>query len=192
MRGTPKTRPASSARRRFIPAYAGNASPQYAAMKDNAVHPRVCGERSFAISFASHQAGSSPRMRGTHDFDNDEKALDRFIPAYAGNATQDEPASDEEPVHPRVCGERCVVCCSANANAGSSPRMRGTLYFAPAENGWMRFIPAYAGNAIRAFVWRGALAVHPRVCGERHDAHRSGVEPLGSSPRMRGTPIRHC
>ena len=50
-----------------------------------------------------------------------------------------------------------------------------------------RFIPACAGNALRAFHWTIPPAVHPRVCGERAITLPAANQSNGSSPRVRGT-----
>ena len=65
LRGTQARRPWRWWRRRFIPAFAGNASRRTATSPPRTVHPRVCGERALAQSEASRADGSSPRLRGT-------------------------------------------------------------------------------------------------------------------------------
>ena len=72
---------------------------------------------------------------------------------------------------------------------GSSPRMRGTRH--PYEQGFdlRRFIPAYAGNTGICQTEQGDLPVHPRVCGEHGIPVFQGRVQVGSSPRMRGTPL---
>ena len=52
-----------------------------------------------------------------------------------------------------------------------------------------RFIPAYAGNTAHCPRISDRDAVHPRVCGE-HPIHPvDDYAEIGSSPRMRGTPL---
>ncbi len=50
-----------------------------------------------------------------------------------------------------------------------------------------RFIPACAGNAKGGVAVICALAVHPRVCGERGLSGAKVAADNGSSPRVRGT-----
>ena len=70
-------------------------------------------------------------------------------------------------VHPRVCGERAVMRAAKRALGGSSPRVRGTHAGTLSDLGFVRFIPACAGNA-QSLCSRGRrVTVHPRVCGER-------------------------
>ena len=100
----------------------------------------------------------------------------------------DQPAPDRAPtVHPRACGEHTPALPSSVSIFGSSPRMRGTLGRRPDPRPRRRFIPAHAGNtAPPGRPGRGA-SVHPRACGEHSVSVDSAVNPVGSSPRMRGT-----
>ena len=96
----------------------------------------------------------------------------------------------QDSVHPRACGEHSNSHRCRHNIRGSSPRLRGTLYFrffSPPES---RFIPALAGNTFIAVCCFMVLSVHPRACGEHID--REGQEPAycGSSPRLRGTLMR--
>ena len=52
-----------------------------------------------------------------------------------------------------------------------------------------RFIPACAGNSVRAFSSASGLPVHPRVCGELDVDDGAPAAAHGSSPRVRGTPV---
>ena len=93
----------------------------------------------------------------------------------------------DEPVHPRVCGERGLLPRRWGDFCGSSPRVRGTgcRWHRGAEQ--RRFIPACAGNGHTSPTREGGYPVHPRVCGERViKARWLGMCP-GSSPRVRGT-----
>ncbi len=54
-------------------------------LTDVPVHPRGCGEHYKQLNEQMDDAGSSPRVRGTHDWDNDFLPNQRFIPAGAGN-----------------------------------------------------------------------------------------------------------
>ena len=73
------------------------------------------------------------------------------------------------------------------ANAGSSPRVRGTEPFEPELGQRLRFIPACAGNGSLLSGAPAAVTVHPRVCGERPCAACGAPLAIGSSPRVRGT-----
>ncbi len=153
------------------------------------VHPRVCGERTSSSLIVGSSAGSSPRVRGTHAPPLAAKFDCRFIPACAGNA-EEYPAQDLYiPVHPRVCGERVAAALAATGQAGSSPRVRGTLWMRDCREPKYRFIPACAGNAVQTNPLANRRAVHPRVCGERRRVYYAFARPFGSSPRVRGTHV---
>ena len=105
MRGTRGFRAFRSCRRGIIPAYAGNTSLLPSRLGSARDHPRVCGEHSCSSMLFSVHAGSSPRMRGTHERFNGSQAHPGIIPAYAGNTSCWTSTSRMEGDHPRVCGE---------------------------------------------------------------------------------------
>ena len=61
----------------------------------------------------------------------------------------------------------------------------GSRYFNPG------IIPAYAGNTSAQTLLLSVLRDHPRVCGEHQYGERITVRKWGSSPRMRGTLVKH-
>ncbi len=145
------------------------------------------GERQGAGHRRQGDDGSSPRGRGTRLIDPVRVANVRFIPAWAGNARSLIAPHSTGPVHPRVGGERVVFGVRGLADAGSSPRGRGTRRRRRCDGRGGRFIPAWAGNAGIEEGHHAASPVQPRVGGERGPHDRViGVE-LGSSPRGRGT-----
>ena len=85
VRGTVDLLPCRSRDERFIPACAGNSIAQGGKPCTKSVHPRVCGEQSCHVGSSHTRVGSSPRVRGTAREDLEVLALDRFIPACAGN-----------------------------------------------------------------------------------------------------------
>ena len=152
---------------RFIPACAGNSPPCEPCARATPVHPRVCGELALAVFNDNGTIGSSPRVRGTLRRLELGEALERFIPACAGNSAAHAEERLDVAVHPRVCGElalhradghvlrRFIPACAGNSPApsgsagcctGSSPRVRGTRR--------------------RRALSPPRSAVHPRVCGE--------------------------
>ena len=129
-------------------------------------------------------------MRGTRLRIGSSRIHPRFIPACAGNAASDRLCPLRLTVHPRVCGERLNAHCKISLCSGSSPRVRGTRGRSLAARPGARFIPACAGNATSPRHTTPGRAVHPRVCGERLNAHCKISLCSGSSPRVRGTPHR--
>ncbi len=75
-------------------------------------------------------------------------------------------------------------------STGSSPRMWGTQktrkYFLKIK----RFIPTHVGNTVQIVPPLPSRTVHPHACGEHFEGNRINIVPLGSSPRMWGTPSR--
>ena len=133
----------------------------------NPVHPRLRGELMTPVEFWSQVIGSSPLTRGTPRQPAVDSAPCRFIPAYAGNSSDNGAESCWRSVHPRLRGEL------------DSLKTR--------ECPSLRFIPAYAGNS----PWRGrmsaAMPVHPRLRGELNSDHVLVMSWFGSSPLTRGT-----
>ena len=130
-------------------------------------------------------------MRGTLQLTSDEKEERGIIPAYAGNTTRLPMPTPAARDHPRVCGEHFHSQALLSPVVGSSPRMRGTLRLLFPDPAGTGIIPAYAGNTCRSSARRSSQRDHPRVCGE-HLIFRAACEGrMGSSPRMRGTPITY-
>ena len=148
-RGTLRFPRAIGAMRRFIPAYAGNATYRVSTAWHCAVHPRIRGEREQREGLGIKTIGSSPHTRGTRYLSIGGWYGLRFIPAYAGNATIVGLNRREIPVHPRIRGERLFVERLELFRNGSSPHTRGTPVHLIVGFAVPRFIPAYAGNASR-------------------------------------------
>ena len=187
VRGTAVHSENGVARRRFIPACAGNSRFRGSSRRPRAVHPRVCGEQHGMVSWLVVAVGSSPRVRGTVRRDDARARHDRFIPACAGNRPALSKMIWLMTVHPRVCGEQLFRAFENKGALGSSPRVRGTATSVTLTTQWNRFIPACAGNSGRSPLSPGRPAVHPRVCGEQVRMPWLPDRPSGSSPRVRGT-----
>ena len=189
LRGTLSHPPGRRLDDRFIPAPAGNTTAGTLAAPRASVHPRACGEHYQSSSGRRRVSGSSPRLRGTPYARARRRRPARFIPAPAGNTSGRGGAPPARSVHPRACGEHTGTRIADWAAAGSSPRLRGTLVQLVGDLPAHRFIPAPAGNTGNLRVPKLDFPVHPRACGE----HLGGVQILsgllGSSPRLRGTPV---
>ena len=173
--------------RRFIPAGAGNTNVSGHASVLEAVHPRRCGEHRRAFPRRYCRCGSSPQVRGTLDNQGIAGGERRFIPAGAGNTTEQASRRSGTAVHPRRCGEHWIFIASCRWSSGSSPQVRGTLDSKPGNTGPARFIPAGAGNTHRAAASGGTVTVHPRRCGEHTQPDNLCMITGGSSPQVRGT-----
>ena len=138
----------------IIPACAGNTWCPAQPRTRPRDHPRVCGEHRAGLAHRLHEAGSSPRVRGTRD---GRWRLDRgtgIIPACAGNTgccgCETVLAGD----HPRVCGEHWDHSRRLRPLLGSSPRVRGTLFAVLFDLRVVGIIPACAGNTRCSFAGR--------------------------------------
>src|SRR5690606_21594380 len=153
MRGTVVRDYAEEAKRRFIPADAGNGAPDGSALQGCAVYPRGCGERRLAGMRPDSIHGLSPRMRGTDNLYTSPTLQKRFIPADAGNGAAAVLPRARCSVYPRGCGERHSNHTVNGRLLGLSPRMRGTVHGRRGSTKPSRFIPADAGNGHR--LWLG-------------------------------------
>ena len=99
-------------------------------------------------------------------------------------------ASSVSAVHPRVCGEHAGQVFHALTYNGSSPRVRGTQFEKVRAAAFAGFIPACAGNTAPCITSVAEDQVHPRVCGEHLATIGATRVNAGSSPRVRGTPLR--
>ena len=194
---------------RIIPAHAGNTPSWPPRAGTRADHPRACGEHHTRVAIKRVDDGSSPRMRGTHRQAVLVMWWLRIIPAHAGNTPGELELPVERSDHPRACGEHCHLTRPSAVIRGSSPRMRGTLGNAASGMKKERIIPAHAGNTLLALAIPGCVRIipahagntqvaypiskirpdHPRACGEHTSFCRRPTMGVGSSPRMRGTPI---
>jgi len=117
-----------------------------------------------------YTSGSSPLARGTR-ISNDRRRTRRTV-------------------HPRSRGEHTERDLDKASRTGSSPLARGTRLVAVHRIAGRRFIPARAGNTVRAAFRQPLASVHPRSRGEH--AHRAAPDErrVGSSPLARGTRTR--
>ena len=187
-RGTRRTLSARRSTMRFIPACAGNALVPSAWDSITAVHPRMRGERDKRAIDLIESGGSSPHARGTPIIEPISGRHIRFIPACAGNASDDPSLPSRESVHPRMRGERVAQIRSQQTAGGSSPHARGTRTLCRGRLFGWRFIPACAGNAGFRPSGPDGHAVHPRMRGERNQRCATPTTASGSSPHARGTP----
>ena len=125
MRGTPPACPDQGARRRIIPAYAGNTRCRALLSARAWDHPRICGEHLKLGQRAKIGWGSSPHMRGTRSRSRTRRNEGGIIPAYAGNTLFESISADPSRDHPRICGEHRPAGLIRDGQQGSSPHMRG-------------------------------------------------------------------
>ena len=153
-------------------------------------HPRVCGEHARVPTGFETRTGSSPRVRGTL-LGGDGLGLARgIIPACAGNTRRGRCSRWRAWDHPHVCGEHRFSRRSNVSHMGSSPRVRGTLLMDAESADAPGIIPACAGNTTSRTRPAERAKDHPRVCGEHLRLPPMLAKIWGSSPRVRGTPVK--
>ena len=149
-------------------------------------HPRGCGENNRADKVRLDDIGSPPRMRGKRSRCAGRKRSGRITPADAGKTPVSRGRTFLTWDHPRGCGENPRRTCSAAAEIGSPPRMRGKLISVRFSILRIRITPADAGKTnIPTLLFKSAQD-HPRGCGENRKPRSKSPRAMGSPPRMRG------
>ena len=153
---------------------------------ETADHPRACGANGTSSMATSQATGSSPRVRGKRPMRHTMPSLRRIIPARAGQTTSTCAATTRAPDHPRACGANAAETPLGDADAGSSPRVRGKPLHLCQGLIDGRIIPARAGQT--SFLLLSVLprSDHPRACGANPRTLNVPHTPSGSSPRVRG------
>ncbi len=149
-RGTLTAWYAESHPERFIPAGAGNTEASNIWWTKRTVYPRWRGEHCTRRVLATGHPGLSPLARGTRICQRLCGAVNRFIPAGAGNTTPATCFASRSAVYPRWRGEHGLLPCFAGNPHGLSPLARGTQSTEFLQRVRSRFIPAGAGNTVRA------------------------------------------
>ena len=129
---------------------------------------------------------SPPRMRGKGNLLLDGNIPLGITPAYAGKRDLVISGSGDIEDHPRVCGEKSTSEAQKSSDMGSPPRMRGKDADPHTKLRRYGITPAYAGKSGRTVLISFLLEDHPRVCGEKEDMKKAGLNPIGSPPRVRG------
>ena len=154
-------------------------------------HPRACGAHSLYYTPVFIQPGSSPRMRGSLTAAIAAICAAGIIPAHAGLTLTCSGGLCFIRDHPRACGAHTDTPFGFLLSAGSSPRMRGSLVSFGLPATAAGIIPAHAGLTSVADTLCMVNWDHPRACGAHATTPRYIKEGMGSSPRMRGSPLPH-
>ena len=125
-RGTHFQQGGDFARRRLIPARAGNTCESRIACVASSAHPRSRGEHSECRCAMISVSGSSPLARGTLRMGFCAIFLARLIPARAGNTSFRFGSVRFPTAHPRSRGEHLFFAYWTSCGVGSSPLARGT------------------------------------------------------------------
>ncbi len=171
----------------IIPAHAGLTRRTHGPKLTGRDHPRACGAHSSSNASTLGYQGSSPRMRGSLLLRFDGLLLCGIIPAHAGLTGVSSPSWSNLRDHPRACGAHTADAWAKANRQGSSPRMRGSLFFKRFHARVPGIIPAHAGLTASALRRSPAVRDHPRACGAHSRSPSTYRVPSGSSPRMRGS-----
>ena len=167
-RGRGKLRPQQpgAARRRSIPAWAGETRPGDCRVRYRRVYPRVGGGNIAEKGDRHRPDGLSPRGRGKPY---------RIARRWAARR-----------VYPRVGGGNEAERPLPEPPDGLSPRGRGNQPGAPQSDGGQGSIPAWAGEPYPGSGTSCVSAVYPRVGGGTRRPLCPLRQPPGLSPRGRG------
>ena len=152
---------------RITPARAGNSHGGKAPEDFHGDHPRACGEQGLPGPTNCKCGGSPPRVRGT-DIQVGNRLLGVWItPARAGNSAFNGNLCCLSQDHPRACGEQPSLACMHHHQAGSPPRVRGTVPLFCYCDLYPGITPARAGNSYEPGTLKFSIKDHPRACGEQ-------------------------
>ena len=109
----------------ITPAYAGKRPVLPDSKNDIEDHPRLCGEKLLEQDIYDTNTGSPPPMRGKAGKRILQLKATGITPAYAGKSCHSNPDAVGQRDHPRLCGEKKVLCGGLWKGEGSPPPMRG-------------------------------------------------------------------
>ena len=125
-------------------------------------------------------------MRGKATPTPPKLRIARITPAYAGKSPLSDHIQNQAWDHPRLCGEKLLLCEHCGKPIGSPPPMRGKETKMKNYNLSSRITPAYAGKRQKSSIRISAYRDHPRLCGEKFCNNQFGRSIQGSPPPMRG------
>ena len=134
--------------------------------------------------------GSSPQVRGKHLELRVPFAAFRLIPAGAGKTPSLTITPACTAAHPRRCGENGLKTPDGKVKSGSSPQVRGKHVRGFGYEEMSRLIPAGAGKTGKRDTISAYAPAHPRRCGENLDFSERFILHVGSSPQVRGKPLK--
>jgi hypothetical protein len=146
VRGSPRQVIGSGMSPGSIPACAGEPAVGRAVRIFGLVDPRVCGGARGSWWRPCSLGGRSPRVRGSRKRSRASPSRTGSIPACAGEPRASAHVGKSSTVDPRVCGGALGEQLFGGAEAGRSPRVRGSRQAQGCGASGYRSIPAYAGE----------------------------------------------
>ena len=186
VRGNRRTGDVVCERHGSIPASAGQPTQAGDSSGAMTVYPRECGATWSRYDVKKDGSGLSPRVRGNPFQGRVHDAMDRSIPASAGQPRHSRPICGNERVYPRECGATSLILRINVPVGGLSPRVRGNRNGKSIFNHYGRSIPASAGEPSRTTPRATRSTVYPRECGGTVHAQVADDVEAGLSPRVRG------
>ena len=113
--------------RGITPAWAGKRAPNAAEVVDVGDHPRMGGEKCFAVVSEDDVEGSPPHGRGKVKEHLNAVLIGRITPAWAGKSGQSGTRTSPNQDHPRMGGEKQRSTSFAAGVRGSPPHGRGKV-----------------------------------------------------------------
>ena len=151
-----------------IPARAGQPDIDWVIAGGERVYPRACGATVLTEGRKIGAWGLSPRVRGNLAYEHVKAALDRSIPARAGQPDTQSHHLRPLPVYPRACGATDVGLVDVRCRDGLSPRVRGNPLDQVGLAVGIGSIPARAGQPRCLCPSYPRSGVYPRACGATH------------------------
>ena len=173
----------------IIPAGAGLTRRSAEQVPRSRDHPRGCGAHRSNLSRRPPCRGSSPRVRGSLDTSSSISTVPGIIPAGAGLTANSTRRNTARRDHPRGCGAHERKPSSLFSTTGSSPRVRGSLHLSACLVSFFGIIPAGAGLTSAELQTTLGCGDHPRGCGAHLTRTSASGCLMGSSPRVRGSPL---
>ena len=147
MRGKAKALQRHLIPHRITPAYAGKRRFEQNRKHRREDHPRLCGEKVYAVCLADLLVGSPPPMRGKVKAYICMWTLQGITPAYAGKSNISCLWFASTWDHPRLCGEKSDRSATCFFKSGSPPPMRGKVSQSRQRKADSGITPAYAGKS---------------------------------------------
>ena len=174
----------------IIPACAGSTQVRLRRRPWTEDHPRMCGEHRSGFNALFFLTGSSPHVRGARKDSPLRRCHSGIIPACAGSTLTLAVSRSRARDHPRMCGEHRAGDDVQRPDRGSSPHVRGARDRLGVRRPGAGIIPACAGSTVLPSTKLLMRLDHPRMCGEHtQEAKLAALRP-GSSPHVRGAPMR--
>ena len=144
------------------------------------------GEKDFFFAVFLSSMGSPPHARGKEFRLAPHVCFTGITPACAGKRKATARFLIRSRDHPRMRGEKLVICQYVIQIKGSPPHARGKAGDAGRHRDGGGITPACAGKRARNRRFRPAQRDHPRMRGEKFLHKTANSFPPGSPPHARG------